>query len=575
MPSFKPSVNEAREFLEIASDFGNPQEIIREAISNSFDAKATEIHISAVINKSTGEDELVISIADNGEGMSEEKLKLFFGLGFTDRVKLDKHGDKISDAIGEKGHGTKVYFNSRRIEVSSVRDRTRIDAELDDSKKKLRRGEVPEVKYKTTPSTAKPGTTVTIRGYNDNYQAGFSHEELKDYLYWFTKFGSFELEVGITKYKDVTIWLSGLGWRNAEGEQLKFGHYFPKVVTDIRTLRGIDKVSPLNHYTAKWTYHDEPVIGMPGAQIDFVFCIEGDGAKRSYNKKIHERYAAWRPGDYYVQDRYGLWLCKDHIPIERHNMWVAEKTEWTKYHAFVNCQEFRLTANRGDLGNTPPRVMDAIKKTVEEIFERRIKTSEGFLKYREELDKEEEIRTGEKAAEREDAEFQRRIKLALNKRVAKMKTVELFEPRQESGVFSLILQLLTLKSDTFDFKIIDYDTAVGYDLLVTKDHALSLGRAAKQFVEMKHELKRDFNHSFKKLAAVICWDTRLTNDEEVEDITGTKRTMKITPPDKRGEKRYTKYMLVSETEPHNIEVIVLKDFLRERFGLEFRPRTKT
>jgi len=219
--------------------------------------------------------------------------------------------------------------------------------------------------------------------------------------------------------------------------------------------------------------------------------------------------------------------------------------------------------------------MDAIKKTVVELFEKRIKPSEEFQKYREELDKEHWIRAVEKAAEREEEEFQRRIKLALNTRVAKMETVELFEPRQESGVFSLILQLLTLKPDTFDFKIIDYDTAVGYDLLVTKDYALSLGRAAKQFVEMKYELKRDFNHSFKKLAAVICWDTRLTNDEEVEDITGTKRTMKITSPDKRDEKSYTKYMLVSETEPHNIEVIVLKDFLRERFGLEFRPRTKT
>lgn len=89
MPTFIPKVNEAAEFLEISSDFGDPREIVREAISNSFDAKATEIRISAVIDRSTGEDELVITLSDNGEGIGEEELKYSFGLGFTNRVKLD------------------------------------------------------------------------------------------------------------------------------------------------------------------------------------------------------------------------------------------------------------------------------------------------------------------------------------------------------------------------------------------------------------------------------------------------------------------------------------------------------
>ncbi len=89
MATFKPTVNEASEFFEISSDFGDSREIIREAISNSFDAKAREIRISAVIDQSVGEDELVITISDDGEGMGEEELKYFFGLGFTNRVKLD------------------------------------------------------------------------------------------------------------------------------------------------------------------------------------------------------------------------------------------------------------------------------------------------------------------------------------------------------------------------------------------------------------------------------------------------------------------------------------------------------
>lgn len=38
----RPRVNEAREFLEIAKDFKDPKEIIREALSNSWDAGASK-----------------------------------------------------------------------------------------------------------------------------------------------------------------------------------------------------------------------------------------------------------------------------------------------------------------------------------------------------------------------------------------------------------------------------------------------------------------------------------------------------------------------------------------------------
>jgi hypothetical protein len=568
---FKPEVNASKEFLEISSDFGDPRELIREAISNSFDANATEIRISAIVDKSSGEDELVITIQDNGEGMEEDELKLFFGLGLTNRQRLDRLGRKVSEAIGEKGHGTKIYFNSKRIEVETIKNGKYIRAHFDNPKKNLRIGNIPEVEYEVANTESQQGTKIVVCGYNENNQSGFSHEELKDYIYWFTKFGSFEKEVGITKHEKMVVWLSGLGWKEGSGEPLKFGHPFAMENTDIRTLRSIDPVSPLDYYVAKWVFKDRPVIGMPGVRVDFVFYIEGDKAKRSYNKMIHERWSAWRPGQYNVEDRYGLWLCKDYIPIEKRdtNSWIAEKSEWTKYHGFVNCQDFRLTANRGDIGNTPPNVLEAVRKTIEEIFEGEIKTEEKFQKYQKELEKEQIYQS----AQKEEKDFERRKKATLAKKTAKLETVELFEPRQESGVFSLVLQLLTVKPDLFGFKVVDYDTSIGYDLLVTKDIALNLNRASFMFAEVKYELQREFNHSFKKLATVICWDTKLSNEDEVMDPTGEKRIMKITPPSKDVENSYTKYMLVSITEPVNIEVFVLKDFLHERLGLDFKART--
>jgi hypothetical protein len=566
----KLEVDVAREFLEISGDFGDPREIVREAISNSFDAHANTIHVSALVDKSSGEDEVVITFQDDGEGMGVEELKLFFGLGLTNRPRFDELGRKRSETIGEKGHGTKIYFNSKRIEVETIKSGKLIKAHLDNPRKNLRIGVLPEVEYEITDIASRSGTKVIVRGYNDNNQSGFSHEELKDYIYWFTKFGSFEKELGPTRYENVVVWLSGIGWKENIGELLKFGHQFPKENTDIRTLRTIDKVSPLDYYVARWTFQDRPVIGMPSVRLDFVFYIEGDRAKRSYNKMIHEPGAQRHPGQYIVGDRYGLWLCKDSIPIERRdaNSWIAQKTEWTKYHAFVNCQDFKLTANRGDIGNTPPNVLVAVKETIIEIFEKEIKIDSKWRKYQEELEKEKIYQT----AQKEEKDFERRKKAALAKRTTKIDQVELFEPRQESGVFSLVLQLLANNPNLFGFRVVDYDTSIGYDLLITKDIALDLNRASLMFAEMKYELQRDFNHSFKKLATVVCWDTRLSNDDEVADLTGEKRIMKITPPNREDERSYTKYMLVSDTEPHNIEVFVLKEFLKERLGLEFKTR---
>ena len=41
-----PKVDSTQEFIEIAFDFSNPLDLVREAISNSFDAKATEMTIA-------------------------------------------------------------------------------------------------------------------------------------------------------------------------------------------------------------------------------------------------------------------------------------------------------------------------------------------------------------------------------------------------------------------------------------------------------------------------------------------------------------------------------------------------
>ena len=229
---FTPVVNPEAEFLEICNDFTEPREIVREAISNAFDAGAQTIKIGVHIDRTTGIDELVLNFQDDGHGMDVVGMQAFFSLAVTTRFATDARGFKASAAIGEKGHGTKIYFNSRRIELRTVKDGTLIEAVMDSPRQKLQRREMPNVEYSTKSTVAPNSTSVTVYGYNNNSQGGFGHDALRDYILWKTKFGSCELLVGKTDFENVVLHLFGLGRAKSEPERLSFGHPFPPENTE-------------------------------------------------------------------------------------------------------------------------------------------------------------------------------------------------------------------------------------------------------------------------------------------------------------------------------------------------------
>jgi Histidine kinase-, DNA gyrase B-, and HSP90-like ATPase len=153
--TYTPQVNPHAEFLEICNDFTEPREIVREAVSNGFDAGARTIEITAYVDKSIGKPELVLRFSDDGHGMDTPGLKALFSLAVTTRMQKDERGFKASGAIGEKGHGTKIYFNSRKIEVQSIKDGVLIEAAMADPHQKLQRGEMPVVEF-SSRSVATP-----------------------------------------------------------------------------------------------------------------------------------------------------------------------------------------------------------------------------------------------------------------------------------------------------------------------------------------------------------------------------------------------------------------------------------
>jgi hypothetical protein len=549
-----PTVDQTQEFIEIANDFSNPLEVVREAISNSFDANASEIHIAFDVVKEYGETVLQITITDNGGGMDEPGLQAFFDLGNSLR-----RGD--SNSIGEKGHGTKVYFHSAQITVMTTRDGITRTAVMEDPFRKLHNREIPRVAGSAVDTPEKEnGTIITIKGYNNNRREKFTHANLKDYVMWYTKFGSFENQFNIKTHKDAVLYLKGLDEK--EPEAISFGHYFPSESEDINKLFDRLLVAAPDHFCKRKVIQGS-LKKHPDIKYQAVFSIEGNKVKRKYNQMLSKKHA----GAYTVQERYGVWLARDFIPVQRVNEWIGIRgTEFTRFHAFFNCQELKLTANRGSVMNTPDEILQDIEKEIRDIYNS-ITDSDDWR----DMEWLESQASGHRSTEREKKDFEWRKKKVNKSNVAEHKGYALVEPATESGVFGLVVQLSMIEPELFPFSILDYNTHSGYDLLVKGDHTTAIHQSRLYYVELKNYLTNELNHSFANLHSIVCWDTKVAHGEEITDINNETRTMKIAAAERDGEP--TRYLLDHPNRQTKVEVFVLKHYLKEKCGIEFQARS--
>lgn len=560
--TIEPKVDSAQEFIEIALDFSNPLDLVREAISNAFDAEADNIVLEFSVIQEYGEKVLKIEIEDNGTGMDEKGLASFFDLGNSLR-----RGDENS--IGEKGHGTKVFFNSRKIEVITVKDEKKYHAVMNEPSRELFERRIPKVKVTIEDDeTVHSGTSICIWGYNNNRRDKFTHDQLKDYILWFTKFGSIEREFGIEKNSNVKLKFKGIDRRDFE--ELEYGHVFPKESKKVSDLFDKHIVEAPKWYCKKFIKMGS-LKNMPEIEYQAIFVIEGTKVKYGYNPMIRRSGYNAPAGAYTIQERYGLWLCKDFMPIQRKNEWITTKgSEYTKFHAFINCQDLRLTANRGSIENTPSEVLQDLMDVVKEMYINITQSADWM-----DIEWLESEVTAYNTAEKERKDFEWRIDKVNRAKVADFNGIHLIEPQRESGVFTIFMQLSSYDSGLFPFTIIDYDTHSGIDVIVKAKDDIPIKSSKLYYVEFKNYLTKDFNHSFENLHSIICWDINLKdlkNNDEVIDIANQRRTLKIIQPEQEGD--YTRYYLDSMRSGRKIEVFVLKYYLKEKLGIEFVPRTE-
>lgn len=560
--SIESSVNENHVFVEIIKNKSYPLELLREAISNAHDYGATEMEILAEVKMIKGKRRLVIKISDNGSGMDEEGLKRFAGLGYSESYenKINNKGDNL---IGEKGHGTLLYFFSDEVSVITKKDGKCYKAVWTNPWEKVCDGEK-LITFAEVSDCAKTSheTNIEIIGYAENDSSLFAFHKMKDYIEWFTKFGSFENKFEDLKQSTLkVIKLAGVD-NYSDPELIFFGHPFPKESKDLDNLFQTHLQDAPKYYCRRIIKQGK-LPNFPEYKWHAVISLEGDYIKRDHNPCLGKKRAT---GLYNVQGRYGLWLCKDFIPIQRKNEWIVTKgSEFTRYHALFNCQAFVLTANRGSIESTDSKIMQDIETVIKQIRTEIENSSEW-----ENWDWLEGQASGEKTRNREESDWKRRLDRGKSKKYTSYKGVNLLEPRQESGVYALLIQTSQLEPDLYPFEIVDYDTHSGVDIIVRTADMRKLGQKYDyKYLELKYYLEEKFNHCFKYIYGILCWQIseKIINGEPVLDALDEERYLVIKHPDNPGE--LTTYFLEKENDPYRIPVIVLETYLKEKKNIVF------
>jgi hypothetical protein len=559
----RPQVNAEAEFLEIASDFGNPLEIVREAISNSIDAGAKSIRITFSVEEIDGAQILVISVEDDGSGMTREVLERdFWGLGFS-RSRDDKN------KIGEKGHGTKIYLRSEEVRVLTHSSEGTYESVCERPMRALTRRQAHQPKIRTVGAAQeRTGTVVRIYGYNQNERSAFVQNVVKDYIIWFTKFGSIETELGINARKDLKLHLKCLD--TDQFEELSFGHCFPTENANIDKLFEKYGSSAADLFVRRYVLKGERLKELPEVTYEGVISVEGDQVKREYNPLIGERRRK-ETGRYRVADRYGLWLCKDYIPVQRINDWIVGfgtgSNSFTLLHGFINCQRLKLTANRGSIANTDPKVVEELKKAVQTHLDEinaDLNRSGIYTLF--------QWQNEERTLSQEKADFDSRTKSFSHRKVASLDGQMLMEPRNESELFGLFMKICTLRPDLFEFEPLDYNTSRGIDIVGRNKTSNRISESSFWYVELKHILREILDHGFKYLRWIVCWDLdkAINRDSEFAAVQESDVRTLETSKDLEG---HSIYFLNSRTSAVKIQVIRLKQFLQERLEIEFKDQS--
>ncbi|MFC4543081.1 ATP-binding protein [Halosolutus amylolyticus] len=456
-----PEVNEVQEFLEIASDFEDPLEIIRESLSNAYDAGATEVVIT-IRDSAAGSD---IIIEDDGHGMSRDDLKSFFDLG----------NSRKTDSIGHKGHGTKIFYKSDRIVVDTAHNGSNFHAVMDRPWEKLNEKTLPE--YEVSKTDTRPGNTGTriqISGFRSG--EGFdpqslTYDKIHHYLKWKTIAGSTahffddsqrEMEVVVDLDDEIDDTRDQLTTTN----QLTFPREQLQPSTGEFPATRMCKHYPPRKIEFE---HDEG-----SSTVEIVGMIGGKDARNEL--PTYGRHSV----------QFGVWLAKDHIKVEQVNEVLTHDNEFIHFFFIANCQDLELAANRGKVRNKASSLYKTLKQELKHYMTK-IAEDPWF--------KEDYLETRKRAQLRRRAQSQT---TSLEERLESIDTNDQFKPTNRSEVL-LALERSNNEVDN-SITVKEYKADHEVPAILLDDDTL---RTSHVYVELTEHFEDDY--PLGSADTILCW----------------------------------------------------------------------
>lgn len=537
----RPRVNEAREFLEIAKDFKDPREIIREALSNSWDAGASKVSLRFDLLQIPGthRKKIVVEIADDGAGMSSAPRP---GVGSSEIEGFFNLGDsaKPYGSIGSKGHGTKIFYKSFGIDLETWKDGKRISARTEQPPwETLQKGLIPTYQIDESEDPSGRGTKIRIDGFQAKQKEFSSLTAIVDYIRWFTVVGSFGQYFNSPRRMDVQLKSLDI----SAPITIDYGFHFPAEQADL--TKGSASICKL--FGPKVVECGQTEEGK-AVKVELVGALLGDDERDIVS---------------HTYTQMGLWLCKDYIRIERDNEILEDVFRGQYYYRslliFANCQQIDLTANRNNIRTDQEEydlAVTGIKSFCKEIFE-----SE-FVKLYFEKNKEEREHLDSKERQKEVQERKARAEDARRQRInryngrARLNAGSLSgaitkEPQSEAETALLLQAMISSKHPGIDFVIGDYNTSLGVDLIVEK---VDKGIPTLRWVELVRSLSKlyEWKHPPNGYHSIVCYE--LGGVKEIQSFQDGEQS-KLVPMQTPG-----RYALLVGSD--SIEVYVLREILQ-------------
>lgn len=494
MQTYKPQVKDISLFKEIASNIINPLEILREGISNSHDADAKSISIIVYRDKIG---KFIIEIQDDGNGMSINDLHRFFNLGDSDKEKR---------GIGEKGLGTKIYFKSDKIILTTqTKEGEAYRVTMDKPWEYLSNNILPEyIIEEVNVQNGNCGTTIYIEGYKmDNPEKYFNFDMIQDYILWFTAAGSFKTYFAncmeLHKYiHNMQVAPRVFIEDRMQGikEEIAGMHQFhpPQEKPKEDAYEVVYKRS-VNYCRHFGPYHRATNINGEYVSFQIYGTVSGVNCRR--------RIAKLKQGET-LKCRFGVYVAKDFIPFAKKNNLLPDPVH-QHYHLLINSQCFELTADRNSISNQEdPKVKWVFEEARKIISEDIIPLAEeGYFNLRRNEEVEHIIREKRRKVYERLESFDK----VDNLNIDDLSITKL--PDNESQVVILFAMLIM---NSRGKELLKYIDKIGhYSQQSTTDMICIDKNGDKVLVEVEYKLSSLFKHDhpYNTFDYVVCWKVDL------------------------------------------------------------------